>query len=524
MLDNQLIKKAYQKLRYTEEQLQEFMKCAHPDTGPYYFMNNFVKVQHPVKGGMDFHPFKFQEGLIDVYHCNRKSIAMVSRQMGKSTVAAAYLLWYAMFIPDSLIIIASKTHSDAKEIMQKVRYAYEEIPDHIRAGCKKYNVESIEFDNNSRILAESTTENTGRGKAVSLIYLDEFAFVEPRMASALWKSLSPTLSTGGRIIITSTPNTDEDQFAELWAGAESILDDFGNEREDGLGINGFKPFKATWEAHPDRDENWAAEQLAELGQDGFDREHLCKFVTFDETLINGVKLLELNNKIKDPIRKSGEIRWFKEIQPNSIYVVSMDPSLGTGRDNSVIQVFELPSMVQVAEWMHNKTIIEKQIHILKELLEEISSHDDPEIYWTIENNTLGESGLVVIREIGEELFPGMFLHEPKRTQNRHMRKGFTTSNRSKLEACAKLKTWLETDKMTIFSRPLLSELKTFVAKGAGFEAKVGLKDDTVSATLLAIRMINIIATWEDTVHTSLSNQENTDWDDDDVAPLPIGFL
>lgn len=190
-----------------------------------------------------------------------------------STSAAGYLLWYAMFVPDSTILIAAHKYTGSQEIMQRIRYAYELCPDFIRAGATSYNKGNLDFDNGSRIISTTTTENTGRGLSISLLYCDEFAFVRPTIGREFWTSISPTLSTGGKCIITSTPNSDEDQFATLWKGANKCIDEFGNEAE--LGINGFKAFRSYWNEHPDRDEKWANEQRAQLGVDRFRREMGC---------------------------------------------------------------------------------------------------------------------------------------------------------------------------------------------------------------------------------------------------------
>ena len=190
-----------------------------------------------------------------------------------TTSAAGYLLWYAMFVPDSTILVAAHKYTGSQEIMQRVRYAYENVPDHIRAGATNYNKGSIEFDNGSRIVSATTTENTGRGMSISLLYSDEFAYVRPTIAVEFWTSISPTLATGGKAIITSTPNSDEDQFALLWKGANKCEDAYGNQTE--LGVNGFKAFRAYWHEHPDRDEAWAEQQRAALGPDRFAREHDC---------------------------------------------------------------------------------------------------------------------------------------------------------------------------------------------------------------------------------------------------------
>ena len=148
-LDGVLIKKAYQKETFTDDQFTEFAKCADPVSGVKYFMNNFFNIQHPTKGRMVYNAFEYQDKLLDIYHNYRFNINMLPRQTGKSTTAAGYLLWYAMFVPDSIILIAAHKYAGAQEIMQRIRYAYELCPNHIRAGVTSYNKGSIDFDNGS---------------------------------------------------------------------------------------------------------------------------------------------------------------------------------------------------------------------------------------------------------------------------------------------------------------------------------------------------------------------------------------
>jgi hypothetical protein len=516
--DDKLVKRAYKKISYSKEQIDELKKCMDPETGPRYFIENFMYIQHPMRGREKLNLYDFQLDLIDNYHSSRKSVNMVSRQMGKTTVAAGYLLWYAMFNSDATILIASNKYDGAQEIMHRVRYAYESVPDHIRAGVTVYNKRSMNFDNQSRIVATATTENTGRGMSLSLVYLDEFAFVEPNIAKEFWTSLSPTLSTGGKCIITSTPNTDEDQFADIWFGANKLVDANGNETE--VGVNGFKPYIATWEKHPDRDQDWADAEQAALGEDRFLREHKCQFITFEETLINPVKLAQIEPS--QPIRKTGQVRWFSEIRSNMTYVVSLDPSMGTGGDNAAIQVIELPTLVQVAEWSSNRAPIEMQVKTMRDILDELYKAGKPELYWSVESNSLGEAALVVIRDTGEENFAGTMLHDPKnRLQGRTGRRaGFVTTNKSKLEACAKLKFLIESGKMKLNSRGILSELKVFVSRGNTYEAREGQTDDLVMAMILAVRMTDYISTWDDKSQAAINSnvaEEQTSYD----APMPV---
>jgi len=515
-LDGVLIKRANQKQMFTHEQVQEFAACAHPDTGVFYFMENYFTIQHPVKGQMKYQPYEYQQKLLETYHGYRFNVNMLPRQTGKTTTAAGYLLWRAMFVPDSIILIAAHKYSGAQEIMSRIRYAYELCPDHIRAGVTSYNKGSIEFENGSRILSQATTENTGRGLSISLLYCDEFAFVRPSIAKEFWTSISPTLATGGAAIITSTPNSDEDQFAEIWRLANKCFDANGNETD--VGINGFKSYRAYWQEHPDRDEKWKEDELGRIGEERFRREHECEFIINDETLIDSLYLTSMRGE--EPLFKQGMVRWYRKPSKDRLYIVALDPSLGTGGDPAAIQVFEAPSMIQVAEWCHNKTPIPQQIKILTSICEYIREEtaNENSVYYSVENNTLGEAALISIADIGEENIPGIFLSESKAHGNaRRFRKGFNTTQRTKLSSCAKLKTLVETDKITLNSKMLISELKNFIANGSSYAAKIGETDDLVMSTILALRMANQLKTYV----PELDNQIR---DSNDFTREPMPFV
>ena len=521
-LEGVLTKKAHSKEKFTEAQVHDLLMCADPKDGYEYFSKNFFYIQHPVKGKLLFEPYEYQINLLHSYHDYRFNINMLPRQSGKTTCASAYLLWYAMFHPDQTILVAAHKFTGAQEIMQRIRYGYELCPDYIRCGVVSYNKGSMEFDNGSRIVSQTTTGTTGRGMSISLLYCDEFAFVQPNIANEFWTSISPTLATGGRAIITSTPNSDEDQFAIIWKESQDKFDEYGGERDDGLGRNGFHGFRSEWYDHPDRDDNWKKQELGRIGEERFRREYGCEFLVYDETLINSIKLSELVGR--EPIMKMGQVRWYKKPTPGNIYLVALDPSLGTGGDYSAIEVFELPSMIQCAEWQHNITPVQGQVKILRDVLkyiaEEIGSDSTNNIYWSAENNTVGEAALVVIQDLGEETFPGLFVSEPARKGHvRKFRKGFNTTHGSKISACSRLKFLIEEDKMKINSRPMLSELKGFIARGVTFAAKEGQHDDLVAALLLIVRMSVILADWDPKVFETMSvnNHFDEEWD----APLPI---
>jgi len=518
-LEGVQIKKAHAPQKYTAEQIEELEKCMDPVDGPLHFCKTFLKIQHPTRGSIPFSPYPYQEELIRSYHDYRYTVAMLPRQMGKTTCAAGYLLWYSMFTAEAQVLIAAHKYVGAQDIMNRFRYGYESLPDFIRAGVYTYNRNSVEFDNGSRVEATTTTENTGRGKSLSLIYCDEFAFVQPpEKAKEFWTALSPTLSTGGKCIVTSTPNSDEDQFALIWTEANKKFDEYGNDQE--TGTNGFYPYFAHWSEHPDRDEDWAKQEIAKIGDERFRREFECEFLIYDETLINSVKLAEMEGK--DPILSMGQTRWYKEVDPRCSYIVSLDPSLGTGGDYGAIQVFEMPSMEQVAEWRHNTTTVQQQVRTLREIINYIYEQgkeqgSEVQIYYSVENNTLGEAALIVINDIGEENFNGYFLSEPIRKGHvRRFRKGFNTTHKSKISACSRLKNLIEKNKMVIHSKPLISELKNFVASGVGFKAKGRGNDDLVSSALLAVRMAAVLADWDPKIYDKMTEQIQ-----DEQLPMPI---
>jgi hypothetical protein len=504
-----LVKTPYTKTQFkTQKDLDDFIKCCDPDTGYLHFMDNFFMIQHPTRGSMVYHPYPYQRRLIETYHNYRFSISLMPRQSGKSTSAAGYLLWYAMFVPDSTILIAAHKYTGAQEIMQRIRYAYENCPDHIKAGVTTYNKGSLDFENGSRIVSATTTENTGRGMSISLLYLDEFAFVRPSIAELFWTSITPTLSTGGKAIITSTPNSDEDQFALIWKQANKCEDAYGNETE--LGVNGFKAYKAHWSEQPGRDDKWAASMKAQLGEDRFRREIGCEFIIADETLIAPTTLIDLEGI--EPVSRMGQVRWYKKPEKGSIYCVGLDPSLGTGSDPAAIQIFEANSTTQIGEWKHNKTDIPTQVKLLAQInkyIEECTGEPN-NIYYSIENNSIGEAALVSLNEYGESNIPGIFLSERGKK-----RRGFNTTQKVKITACAKLKSLIESKKMRIHSKSLVSELKTFVANAGSYAAKTGNTDDLVMASLLTVRMLQELSEYHLTLEEQIRDH------DEMIQPLPF---
>jgi len=217
----------------------------------------------------------------------------------------------------------------------------------------------------------------------------------------------------------------------------------------------------------------------------------------------------------------GQTRWYDKIKPDATYVVGLDPSMGTGGDYAAIQIIELPTYKQVGEWRHNTTAIPGQIRVLKDICDYIASHtkNATNIYWSVENNAIGEAALLVINDFGEENIPGLFISEPIRKGHvRKFRKGFNTTHSSKLTACSKLKVMIENNKLQITSAPLISELKNFVAVGTTYRGKLEETDDLVSAMLLCLRIISILRDWDPRIYNSFKTMDE---EEDYQAPMPI---
>lgn len=273
-------KKRTVRIQYTKAMRDEVRKCKRD---PLHFLTHYYYIQTMVghNGKMTrelFSPFDYQITMINNFLSYRDNIALLARQLGKTTLVGGLILWLTMFHKDEEVLIVANNQLQALEIMSRIQFGYENCPDFVRAAVKGEPAKShIEFTNGSKIVARPTTPHAGRGLSISFLYVDEFAAIQPNMQADFWAAISQTLSTGGRAFITSTPYTEYDTFASLWRGANRFVDHLGQPLDDsGAGANGFKAIKATWKEHPDRDEEWERKQRAKIDDDEkFEREQNC---------------------------------------------------------------------------------------------------------------------------------------------------------------------------------------------------------------------------------------------------------
>jgi hypothetical protein len=511
MAKNPLIKRAFATSEYTPNSVMEVKRCIED---PIYFMKKYVKIMHPLHGAVPFELYDYQEEMVRAIHENKDTILLCSRQMGKTTVAAMYLLWMAMFQDDKRCIIASKGMSHAVEIQSRVKFAYEELPHWLKPGCKYYNRTAIEFDNESKIICEATSENTGRGSSPSVIFLDEIAFIPRSIQDAMWSSLTPALAMGGKFILTSTPNGDSDLFARLWFGAKAEQ-------------NTFKPLEFLWWRHPDRDKSWYDDMASKLGPIKAKQELDCEFLSSDALLVNSMRLAQL--RYEAPLYESlGFKFWVPEESlggRNKIYMVSMDPATGSGRDFTAIEVFDFPGINQICEYRTNDVkipLIYAKLTWLLKLLTRPTLTGRAEVLWTFERNGIGEAISVLYYNDENQI-------EMAELVSDHPAKfGVFTSGRQKILAALQLKSLIEKadDKgMKIKSEALIHELKHFVSKGNSYEGKAGCTDDSVMATLGIMRLLKRLSEYNEEAFKQVNEYVNPDASmDENDDPVPFAML
>ncbi len=496
MAKNPNLKRAHATSEFDPEKILELKRCK---ADPIYFMEKYIKVQHPTKGAVPFVLYEYQKDMVRAIHENKDTILLCSRQMGKTTVAAMYILWFATFHRAKRCVIASKAMAHAVEINSRVKFAYEELPEWLKAGCTFYNRTSIEFDNKSVIICEATSEKTGRGSSPSIIFLDEIAFISRRIQDEMWGSLTPSLSTGGKFIITSTPNGDSDLFATLWRGAMS-------------GQNSFKPLQFLWWQHPDRDEKYYKEMVGKLGEVRARQELDCEFLSSDALLINSIRLNQL--RWKAPLWESMGFKfWVPEEElggRGKIYLLGLDPATGTGNDYSSIEIFDFPGLNQVAEYRANDVNIPLLYSKLSWMLRRLTDIRDggrAEVLWTFERNGVGEA------------MSALYYNDEKQVQDAElvsdhpMKFGVFTTGRQKVLSALQLKNLIEKISkggLNINSQDLIFELKHFVSKGQGYEAKKGATDDSVMATILIMRLLKRLSEYNEDAFSKVNEYVDPD--------------
>lgn len=455
---------------------QEYKKCAQD---PVYFMRKYVKIQHPIRGTIPFLTYPFQDNTLGALAENRYNIILKSRQMGITTLVAAYSLWLMTFFRDKNILCLSITQKTSKEIVTKIRFGYNNLPSWLKVPATEDNQLSLRLSNGSFVQAASSAGTAGRSSALSLLIIDEAAFIDN--VEEIWLSAQNTLSTGGRAIILSTPNGVGNFFHRKWIEAEE-------------GRNEFNTISLPWHLHPERNQSWRDLQTTNLGQKGASQECDCTFSTSGNTVVE-LSLIEWYEKqagqLMEPVEKRGIERGYwiwKYPEVGRSYIASCDVSRGDGSDFSTIQILDTETLEQMAEY---KGLLPTKD--FGRLIAAVGLEYNTALV-VVENNNMGWAVLQELIDIGySNLFYSstdlLYVDAEQQmtnkinAQDKKLVPGFTTSHKSRPLIISKLESYLREKSLIIHSSRVLDELKVFIWKNTGTtvraEAMSGYNDDLV---------------------------------------------
>ena len=467
---NESLKKKGVNIEWTQETVQEFIKCA---KDPIYFAERYIKIVHVDHGLIPIQMYDYQKDIVQKITDHRRCAVVTSRQAGKTTTAVCVILHYILFNDHKTVALLANKGDAAREILDRIKVAYEALPKWMQQGVVEWNKGSVEFENGCKIIASATSSSAIRGKSISFLYIDETAFVENW--DEFFASVFPTISSGNttKILFTSTPNG-LNHFYKTCEGAEQ-------------GTNGYQFVRVMWHDVPGRDEKWKQETLASMDFDyeKFSQEFECQFLGSSGTLIEGNKLKALVHK--QPIRESNGLFMYQEPQKDKTYVCVVDVSRGKGLDYSAFQIIDVSKMpyrqvcvfrdnhitpIEYAEIIHRivKTYNEAVVLIeINDIGEQVSDllHYDFEYENVLYTESAGRSGKRISAGFGK-----------------NVDKGIRTTKTVKAIGCSILKLLIEQDQLILNDFATIQELSTFSRKGNSYEAESGSHDDMVMCLVL----------------------------------------
>ena len=466
-LGNPNLKKANVQQEWTKEELEEYTRCM---KDPIYFIQNYIKIVSLDEGLVPFSLYDFQKEMVGTFHNNRFTICKLPRQSGKSTTIIAYLLHYVLFNASVNVAILANKAATARDLLGRLQLAYEHMPKWLQQGVMSWNKGSLELENGSKILASSTSASAVRGGSYNIIFLDEFAYVPANVAEQFFSSVYPTISSGKttKVMIVSTPHG-MNMFYKLWTDAEE-------ER------NEYVPIEVHWSEVPGRDEEWKAQTIKNTSESQFNTEFECEFLGSIDTLISPSKLRQL--AYRAPIASNAGLDVHIHPEEGRTYFLSADVSRGTKNDYSaftVIDVTEMPYKI-VAKYKDNEI---KPLIFPQKIYDVARAYN--QAYVLIEVNDIGEQ---VANTLQFDLeYDNLCMASMRGREGQDLGGGFSggraqlgvrTTKAVKKIGCSNLKQMVEDNKLIVEDIDVISELSTFIVKGASFEADEGCNDDLVA--------------------------------------------
>ncbi len=456
---------------------REYAKCA---TDPVYFLGKYGIIQHPVRGKVNFNLYDFQEKSLESFMKHDYNIVLKARQLGLSTLTAGYALWMMTFQQDKNILVIATKQETAKNLVTKVRVMHANLPGWLKQPCVEDNKLSLRYKNGSQIKAVASSEESGRSEALSLLIIDEAAFIDK--IDTIWGAAQQTLATGGRALVISTPNGVGNFFHKTWIGAED-------------GTNDFNFIKLHWSVHPERGQEWRDEQDKLLGPSLAAQECDCDFITSGRGVIDGLLLENLKEtSVREPMEKRGIDSNYWIWQPPNYtknYVVSADVSRGDGTDYSAFHIIDVETLEQVAEYK-GKISTQDFGNMLVNVASEYNN-----ALLVVENNNIGWAA---IQQVIDREYPNLFytskdlqyvdvqhqMTNKYRVQERNMVPGFSTTQKTRPLIVAKLEEMFREESVVVHSQRLIDELFVFIYNGNRAEAMTGYNDDLVMSFAIAL--------------------------------------
>lgn len=469
-LGNVNLKRKNTAVEYTPEMVKEYIKCAQD---PIYFSEKYIQIVHVDHGLIPIKLYDYQKEIINKITNSRRVTVVTSRQAGKTTTAVAVILHYILFNDHKTVALLANKGDAAREILDRIKIAYEALPKWLQQGVVEWNKGSVEFENGCKIIAAATSSSAIRGKSISLLYIDETAFVEGW--DEFFASVFPTISSGltTKMLFTSTPNG-LNHFYKTCEGAKE-------------GTNGFEFVEVSWQRVPGRDEAWKQDTLASMDWDmqKFSQEFECAFLGSSGTLIEGTKLKQL--VIKNPIKELSDVKMYEDPIKDDTYILVADVSRGKGLDYSAFSVINVTKMpykqvctfrqntvtpIDYAEVIYRVTKVYNNAYVLVEVNdigEQVADllHYDYEVESILYTENAGRSGKRISGGFG------------KSTD-----RGIRTTKSVKAVGCNMLKMLIEQDQLVVCDFDTINELSTFSRKGTSYEAESGCQDDTVMCLVL----------------------------------------
>ena len=508
-LGNSNLKRVGVTISFTEEEAQEFIKCA---SDPVYFIKNYVKIVNVDKGLVPFDMWDFQEEMVRDFHANRFSICKMPRQVGKTTTTVGYMLWCVLFQEEYNIAILANKGQLAQEILSRVQKAYEYLPLWLQQGIITWNKRNIELENGSKIYAYATSAAGVRGGTYNLIFLDEFAFVPKNMADEFFTSTYPVISSGqtSKVIIVSTP-CGLNHFYKMWIDATEKR-------------SLYKPIEVHWSMVPGRDAKWKEETIRNTSEEQFRQEFETEFIGSSATLISGAKLRSL--AFRDPPWQEDCLDIYEQPKEGRLYIATVDCSEGVGLDYHTINIIDVTQTPyrQVAKYRNNKLPLLFFPTVIYSLCRRYN-----EAFILVETNNVGQQVVDILHYDleYENVYKIDHHHIKGQTISGGFKKasnfGIKTTKTVKKIGCANLKTLIESDKLLIQDFDTIAELNTFVRVRDSYAAEEGNNDDIVMGLVL-FAWLTAQSYFKDSTNIDIRKvllQENNMYAEEDLTPVGI---